>query len=151
MVNSGVYVLWLYLPTTTSLTIGRLGSFLFPPGVYAYAGSAQRNLEQRLARHRRLEKRLRWHVDYFRAAAEFLGAVAYPGAPKEGECRCAAQLLQLPGASIPVQGFGASDCSCRAHLLHLPTLERDLVALGDAVHYVQLGTTEALAFFDAGD
>ena len=84
MVNSGVYVLWLYLPRRVSLTVGKLGTFSFPPGVYAYSGSAQRHLQQRIARHRRAAKKLHWHIDYFRAAAELLGFVVFPGAPKEG-------------------------------------------------------------------
>ena len=38
MSNTGVYVLWLYLPQTMSIGIGKLGTFQFDRGVYAYAG-----------------------------------------------------------------------------------------------------------------
>ncbi len=151
MPNSGVYVLWLHLSQRATITVGRLGIFTFPPGVYAYAGSAQRNLQQRIARHRRLEKTLHWHVDYFRAEAGFLGVSVFPEAPKAGECSCAAQLLRFPGAAIPAPGLGSSDCSCPSHLIHLPGVGPELVSLGDAVHRIQLGAAEALALFDAGD
>jgi Uri superfamily endonuclease len=32
----------------------------------------------------------------------------------------AAALRSLPGASIPVPRFGASDCRCETHLLYFP-------------------------------
>lgn len=151
MRNYGVYLLWLYLPKKTSLTVGRLGTFSCSQGVYAYAGSAQRNLQQRLDRHRRLEKKLRWHIDYFRRAAQFLGVTVFLGAPKDGECRLAARLLSLPGAVLPIKGFGASDCLCASHLVLLPDSKPDLVALGNAVHDVELGAAETFTLFDTGD
>lgn len=151
MINSGIYVLWLHLPKEAVLAVGSLGTFSFPPGIYAYVGSAQRNLQQRLARHRRAEKKLRWYIDYLRAQANCLGAVVFLGAPKDAECRLAEHIRQLPGASLPAGNFGASDCSCPAHLVHLSGLAPDLVALSHAVHNVQLGAAKSLAFFDAGD
>lgn len=123
MANRGVYLLWLYLPAHTSITIGKLGRFNFTKGVYAYAGSAQRNLEQRLARHERLDKKLHWHIDYFRACADFLGAARFLNQPKEGECRLIQELLQIPGAQFPVPGLGSSDCRCCSHLVYLPLVE----------------------------
>lgn len=116
----GVYILWLYLPQTTSITIGRLGTFTFKSGIYAYVGSAQRNLYQRVARHARLEKKLHWHIDYFRAEAEFLGAVIALDQPKVGECHLARELLRIPGTYFPVPGLGSSDCNCGAHFLQVP-------------------------------
>ncbi len=121
MANKGVYVLWLYLPQTISITVGKLGTFDFDRGVYAYTGSAQRNLKQRVARHRRLEKKLHWHIDYFRAKADFLGAVLFFDQPKTAECWLVRELLRIPGAWFPVPGFGSSDCQCGAHLLKIPS------------------------------
>ncbi len=118
--DKGVYVLWLYLPHPSRITVGRLGTFLFERGVYAYCGSAQRNLAARLARHRGIEKNLHWHIDYLRAHARYLGEVAHLGRPKEAECQLAAGLLQLPASYFPVPGFGASDCSCVSHLVKVP-------------------------------
>ena len=98
MSNTGVYVLWLYLPQTMSIGIGKLGTFQFDRGVYAYAGSAQRNLQQRLARHRRLEKKLHWHIDYFRAKAHFWAQPHFLISQSLRECLLTQELLKIPGA-----------------------------------------------------
>ena len=120
MGSKGVYVLWLYLPQTHSITIGKLGTCSFEKGVYAYVGSAQRHLEQRIARHRRVDKKYHWHIDYFRAKANFLGAVLFFDQPKIKECQLVPELLRIPGACFPVPGFGSSDCHCGGHLVQIP-------------------------------
>lgn len=120
MNNRGVYVLWLYLPQKMPITIGKLGTFSFEQGVYAYVGSAQRNMEQRVARHRRLEKKLHWHIDHFRAKANFLGVALFFDQPKASECRLAQELLKIPGTFPPVPGFGSSDCLCGSHFFWVP-------------------------------
>lgn len=120
MGNSGVYLLWLYLPQTVSITIGRLGICILSQGVYAYSGSAQRNLQQRIKRHRRLDKKLHWHIDYFRAKALYLGEVVFLDQPKHHECWLVQQLLCIPGTYYPVAGFGSSDCCCGSHFLKVP-------------------------------
>lgn len=119
MGNSGVYALWLYLPKKTTIKVGKLGVFTFEAGVYAYLGSAQRNLKERVARHSRLEKKLHWHIDYFRAEAYFLGAVVFFDQPKAKECWLVQELLRIPATSFPIPGFGSSDCRCGAHLVHV--------------------------------
>lgn len=120
MSNEGVYVLWLHLSQTMPITIGKLGTFLFETGVYAYAGSAQRNLKQRVARHSRLDKRLHWHIDHLRARADFLGSALFFDQPKTTECVLARELLKIPGTSCPVPSLGSSDCSCGSHLVFVP-------------------------------
>lgn len=119
-VDKGVYVLWLYLPHLSLITVGKLGTFSLEGGVYAYCGSAQRNLSARLARHRGLEKTLHWHIDYFRAHARYLGEVVFWERPKWGECWLINELLGIPGTFFPVSGFGSSDCSCVSHLVKVP-------------------------------
>ncbi len=110
------------------MSIGRLGTFSFEQGVYAYAGSAQRNLRQRVARHARAEKKLHWHIDYFRAQAEYLGAALFYDQPKQAECMLAREVLLIPGTSYPVPGLGSSDCSCGSHLLRVPCAHpRDMI------------------------
>lgn|SRR5690625_1014499 len=120
MVDKGVYVLWLYLPQKTSITVGKLGTFSFKQGVYAYAGSAQRHLKKRISRHSRLEKKLHWHIDYFRAKAQFLGATLFSDQEKKKECYLAQELLRIPTATFPVPGFGSSDCRCGSHFVYIP-------------------------------
>ncbi|HEX6972519.1 MAG TPA: GIY-YIG nuclease family protein [Limnochordia bacterium] len=96
--------------------MGALGTFTFPAGLYAYVGSAQRHREARLARHLRRDKRLKWHIDYFRAAGEVRAVTRLQGG-REAECRLASLLAAQPGASLPVARFGASDCRCPGHLI----------------------------------
>ena len=94
--------------------VGALGEVILEPGCYLYVGSAQRNLEARLRRHRRPEKRRRWHIDYLLTGDAFTIKEIWAG---EGmaECRLAANLLTLPEITIPKPRLGASDCRCPAH------------------------------------
>jgi len=93
-----------------------LGIIAFTPGVYAYVGSAQRNLQARLHRHGLRRKPLRWHIDYLSVHARMIGAIVIEG-PKSLECRMAAMLAKHGGTPVP--GFGCSDCRCGSHLFRL--------------------------------
>jgi len=44
------------------LRIGRPGIFDFPAGKYIYTGSARKNMDSRLARHLRKDKKPHWHI-----------------------------------------------------------------------------------------
>lgn len=115
----GTYVLILDLPRPTTIDIGRVGCFPFPAGWYAYAGSARGpgGLAARVSRHLRSPKPLHWHIDYLRAEARPV-EVWYTVGSQSRECAWARVLAGLPGATIPVPRFGASDCHCPAHLIH---------------------------------
>jgi len=115
--RSGTYVLIVRLPRLTTIGVGRLGRFQFPAGWYAYAGSAlgPGGLAARISRHLRSPKTLHWHVDYLRAHARPV-EIWYAVGTRKRECAWAQALSGLPGASIPVPRFGASDCHCPAHL-----------------------------------
>ena len=52
-VLKGVYVLIIQLNGDTALSVGALGTLAFKKGLYAYVGSAQTNMEQRIRRHLR--------------------------------------------------------------------------------------------------
>jgi Uri superfamily endonuclease len=112
----GTYALLIRLERERILTIGRLGTFALAPGWYVYLGSALGGLEARLARHRRREKRLHWHIDYLLAQAELV-EVWWAASNERQECRWAQAALSLPSASVPIRRFGASDCRCPAHLV----------------------------------
>jgi Uri superfamily endonuclease len=113
----GVYQLRLRLPEATRIKVGRLGTFDFPAGVYVYTGSALGGLERRLARHRRAEKRLRWHIDYFLQYARIEAIETHPTTERL-ECALNRRTLEAPGARVIVRGFGSSDCHCPAHLVY---------------------------------
>lgn len=113
-VLKGVYVLIIRVEDDASVNVGALGKLTFEKGLYAYVGSAQNNLEQRIKRHLRKEKRLFWHVDYLldNNTAKIV-KVLYKQANKAEECTIA---VEIGKRSEPINGFGCSDCKCRSHL-----------------------------------
>lgn len=122
--EGGIYVLILGLARPVSLGIGRLGNFDVPAGWYAYVGSAHGpgGLKARIAYHLRPPRRRHWHLDYLRVEARPREVWYRLGGDRTEECALARVMMELPAASIPVPGFGASDCRCRAHLFHFAQL-----------------------------
>ncbi|MBI5817533.1 MAG: GIY-YIG nuclease family protein [Verrucomicrobia bacterium] len=114
----GVYLLWLELPRQSRLTVGTLGTFDFPPGVYVYTGSALGGLEQRLARHRRRRKKMHWHIDYLLRHAHIVRITAQ-ATRRRLECSWNARTMRLAGARVVAPRFGSSDCDCPTHLVYL--------------------------------
>ena len=131
----GTYALFLHLPASRQLRVGALGEQFFLAGDYVYLGSAcgPGGLRARLGRHLRGDGSRHWHIDYLRKITEANGycyliagqevqklSGRCQGSDHEKiECRWSQALAALPGASIPIPGFGASDCyaGCRAHLV----------------------------------
>lgn len=109
------YQLTILLIEPARLSIGQLGVFNFPSGRYVYTGSAKRNIEARIARHLRSEKKLKWHIDYLLASQHAsIDKVTKYTLP---EC----EVNQCTIGSILIAGFGASDChaDCGSHLKYL--------------------------------
>ncbi len=119
-VEPGAYLLLIELAAPLALEIPRLGAATLAPGRYAYGGSAYGpgGLRARIGRHLRSDKSPRWHIDRLTAAGRVIGVRALPGGQ---ECDLVRDLLRVPGAGVPVPGFGSSDCrNCPAHLVMLP-------------------------------
>jgi len=120
--DSGCYIVVLHLEMDADIVIGALGSISFRKGYYLYVGSARRTLTKRIERHRRLHKRLFWHIDYLRARASFHKALAIRTSD-DIECALARDLQRI--ADWSVADFGSSDCACESHLVgmeHNPIL-----------------------------
>jgi len=116
----GAYLLFVELAAPRVLDIPKLGKPILAAGRYAYCGSAHGpgGLRARIGRHLRRDKAQHWHIDRLTAAGRVVRVRAVPGGR---ECDLARELLALPGASVPVPGFGSSDCrACPAHLVALP-------------------------------
>lgn len=113
----GTYLLELHLATPAQVVVGHLGQRDLPSGWYVYVGSALGGLGARLRRHARLPKPRHWHIDALREVATLVAVTARLG-PERIECQLAAHIGGLPGATIPVRRFGASDCRCGGHLFH---------------------------------
>lgn len=116
-VRRGTYVLLLDIPLFEG-EIGLLGDVRLDAGRYCYVGSAMGGLDQRLSRHLRPEKMVKWHVDRLTLAAERIGAwESYPDYIEE--CRLA-HIAEECGMVPVIPGFGCSDCRCRTHLFRVP-------------------------------
>ena len=113
----GIYVLIIRVAEDIKVEVGALGEKAFKEGLYAYVGSAQANLEQRVNRHLRKVKRKFWHIDYLldNPAAKIV-TVFYREAEKDEECKTAKHIGER---GTPVSDFGCSDCHCTSHLFHL--------------------------------
>jgi Uri superfamily endonuclease len=110
-------VLIIKVDKKVDVNVGALGKLTFEKGLYAYVGSAQANLEQRIKRHLAKEKRLFWHIDYLlNDSAARIVKVLYKQAGKTKECNLAKTISER---GKPVDGFGCSDCSCKSHLFRI--------------------------------
>lgn len=133
-VRKGTYVLAIVLDSDRDIRVGALGTFHFPAGMYCYTGSAMAGLDQRLSRHLRRDKTLRWHVDYLTSVADDVRAVeSYPDPIPE----CVlAKMAEECGMEPFVEGFGCSDCRCRTHLFSCdPDSVARLVEAGGLVSF----------------
>jgi sugar fermentation stimulation protein A len=113
--NSGSYIIVYRLDTAQEIQIGKLGRYRFEEGFYLYTGSGLTNLRQRIARHLRKRKTLKWHIDYLSVKCE----PVWHSHREDGvnhECEWSSYLSRLEGFSQPVKGFGSSDCKCYSHL-----------------------------------
>lgn len=115
----GTYILLLHMASPAALTVGRLGTFDFAAGWYAYVGSAfgPGGLRGRLKHHLSPVKKAHWHIDYLRALAS-VRDVWWLASETVIEHQWGGALRTMPGAAVLAPRFGASDCKCAAHLVH---------------------------------
>ncbi len=113
----GSYLLLINVKKSLSLKVGKLGSLQFDRGSYVYVGSSMNNLDKRVERHLRSDKKVHWHVDYFLLDknVEVVGVLKKPSLFKE-ECDIA---KRIANKHVGVSGFGCSDCKCKSHLFKL--------------------------------
>jgi Uri superfamily endonuclease len=132
-VEKGAYALIMVVESEITIVVGKLGEFAFPAGYYIYFGSARGGLFQRVRRHIRKDKKLRWHIDYLLEQAEVV-EVWYALGDERRECRWASMAKKMPQAQIIAPGFGSSDCRCPSHLVYFPrwpSFERFQKSLGE--------------------
>ncbi|MEW6544696.1 MAG: GIY-YIG nuclease family protein [Nitrospirota bacterium] len=105
----GVYLLVLKVPGET-IRVGALGRLSFAPGLYGYVGSARgrsATLGHRLARHLRLDKARRWHLDHLTSHPRVQPVAAFLS---EGDKLTERRLARLCTARFPaIPRFGNSD------------------------------------------
>ncbi|MEM4258402.1 MAG: DUF123 domain-containing protein [Candidatus Thermoplasmatota archaeon] len=107
----GSYLLIIKVDTTCTLQL-RKHHTLITPGSYGYVGSAMKNLESRILRHARRDKKHHWHIDYLLDYGEIVD-IYYKESTIHEECDIARFFEQhFPSIS----SFGCSDCTCTSHL-----------------------------------
>ena len=113
----GTYALVLACHRAAFVWIGRLGTWSVPPGFYVYVGSAfgPGGLSARLQHHQHKPAHPHWHMDYLRAICDLV-EVWFTTEAARCEHSWAKAVARLPGAWVPVPGFGSSDCKCQTHL-----------------------------------
>lgn len=123
ILNKGAYCLIMSLNKDVGIKVGRFGFFNFPRGHYVYVGSAMKNLKQRVSRHFRDEKKLKWHIDYFLENAQLVRALVYPSR-KRLESKIAKLFedeVKVGRANIIVKKFGSTDTKDLTHLFYFPS------------------------------
>lgn len=138
----GTYVLVLQSTHVQSIVVGRLGVLDVRPGTYVYIGSAfgSGGLRARVARHASVTKRQYWHIDYLLDVVR-LTEIWYAAGTEKQEHLWAKAIARIPGASVPMRGFGSSDCLCEAHLFHFakrPSARTFECTLGAAVRVARV-------------
>jgi Uri superfamily endonuclease len=116
----GTYILLIEMPRGVRMKVGAIGVLEFPRGFYAYCGSAMGGLRARINRHLRMEKKVRWHVDYLLEKGS-VKKVFSAETNERLECQLAACLCN---AFKTYPGFGSSDCRCLSHLFFSEGLPR---------------------------
>jgi sugar fermentation stimulation protein A len=130
----GTYVMLIELQDDEVIEVGSLGKREFPSGYYAYVGSAQAGIEQRVSRHKALNKKRRWHIDYLLQKAEVLATMAIPFGDKSMECEVAKKIGEVADCRVDLRGFGSSDCSCSSHLFYVGEREMGPAAFEAVYH-----------------
>jgi Uri superfamily endonuclease len=146
LAQPGTYALIFSSASDQRVEIGRLGRLDFPSGFWVYVGSAfgPGGLKARVAHHRRIAQRPRWHMDYLRPVLQ-LKEVWFTCDAERREHHWADALGRLRGARIPVAGFGSSDCRCKSHLFSFNArpsfrLFYDRLRSGCSLHSKNMGT-----------
>ncbi|UCD92553.1 MAG: GIY-YIG nuclease family protein [Methanobacteriota archaeon] len=110
----GYYCIVAYLPGDCEIEVGKLGTFQFPSGFYVYTGSGLSSLEGRIGRHLGMDKKRKWHIDYF---LEKAAPVAFLPVVSSDQTECEINSMFLKKGEVVAEGFGSSDCKCPSHLV----------------------------------
>jgi Uri superfamily endonuclease len=119
---NGAYLLIIKVKKPNKIKVGKLGKIEFEKGYYVYVGSALKNLEKRVERHFKKEKKIKWHIDYLLASKfAFLEFAIVFSSKKKIECKIS-RLLEKFANSL-IKNFGSSDCKCKSHLYYFKSLK----------------------------
>ncbi|MCX8109412.1 MAG: GIY-YIG nuclease family protein [Verrucomicrobiae bacterium] len=117
--EKGTYILILHLQEMRRLQIGRLGAFDFPPGYYAYVGSAcgPGGIRARIEHHLESVSAPHWHIDHLMGHARPL-EIWFAISDRKLEQDWAELLESSPQFRTSIRRFGSSDYR-RSRTTHL--------------------------------
>jgi Uri superfamily endonuclease len=118
--DRGIYILEFHSSRSFSIELKKFRNIRFKKGFYYYIGSAQKNLNSRIERHLKKDKKLHWHIDYITSLPfiKIFEIKILPDFSKEFECRVVNYINVNYEASFPAKKFGNSDClNCHSHLI----------------------------------
>jgi Uri superfamily endonuclease len=152
----GNYTLVIKVNGKIRLTLNTLGQVNLEKGYYAYTGSAQGrgavSLKGRIARHlRAVGKTSHWHIDFLLANKKAnVEVVVAAESEANRECKINTLLKKIEGATVPFEGFGASDCKqhCGSHLVHLGKLDPAKKIVDAYSHLFEYGRVLTLSLND---
>ncbi|MGQ4892793.1 MAG: GIY-YIG nuclease family protein [Candidatus Njordarchaeia archaeon] len=128
MSRKGKYILLMEVSSNVSFNFSRRKKRVYlERGLYLYVGSAMGpgGLERRLMRHRRKEKKLKWHIDYLTAQKNVSVFGAFILESSIPEWLIVEKLLEHGAFSVAIDGFGATDSKAGSHLLKYNGKSRD--------------------------
>jgi len=111
----GSYLLLIKLNEERNIKYGIRKNNLFKKGHYVYVGSALNNLEKRIQRHLRSNKKKHWNIDFFLEYGKIIN-IYYKENDYREECYIAGLLKDI---FLPISNFGSSDCKCKTHLFYI--------------------------------
>ncbi|MGB9674828.1 MAG: GIY-YIG nuclease family protein, partial [Nanopusillaceae archaeon] len=118
----GIYIIILECLNDIKIKVGSLGEIEFKKGYYFYIGSALNNLEKRIERHLRKNKKIYWHIDYLTTNNNFrIIEIYYKETNRKEECKIAKYFEKYFDY---IKNFGNSDCNDNSHLFYSRDLDK---------------------------
>jgi Uri superfamily endonuclease len=78
------------------------------------------NLEKRIERHLRKNKKKFWHIDYLLSNKNArIISILKIRTEKRIECKLNEEIFKNLKGKVLVKKFGSSDCNCKSHLVYL--------------------------------
>jgi len=106
--NKGSYILFIEIPQDFRASYAKR-EYCFRHGIYAYVGSAMKNLKQRVNRHLMYKDgyyRKHWHIDTLLEEGKVIASFVIPDSRRREE-----EISRLLSRMLPsIPGFGATDC-----------------------------------------
>ncbi len=135
LVDKGSYLLILQLEKDNKIQVGGLEEIYFKKGYYVYIGSALNSLSKRILRHKRKNKKLHWHIDYFIDKSKYIKDIPII-ANENLECQISQKVFKIADNYVP--DFGSSDCKCISHLYYFKDNPLENRAFQQIITYLRI-------------